>query len=156
MSLLNHNPEANVCREAEWNKVSTALERLVVDNGCLNEAEVTELDFSALRELRSIEIGSHSGKNVIEVKMVGLHKLETVTIGTCCFVPLAFRKDSIRGNFCLKDCEQLKELKIGNMAFTLYCVFEIERVLSLERIEMGNNCFNSSPLELKSLFLRRS
>ena len=75
----------------EWNTVSKELERLVVDNGCLNEAEVTELDFSALTELRSIEIGSHSGKNVIEVKMVGLHKLKTVTIETNCFVPPSFR-----------------------------------------------------------------
>lgn len=137
----------------EWNKVSTALERLVVDNGCLNEAEVTELDFSALTELRSIEIGSHSGKNVIEVKMVGLHKLETVTVGTCCFVPPSFRKDSIRGHFCLKDCEQLKELKIGSMTFMLYYVFEIEKAFSLERIELGGECFNYSSLELKSLFL---
>ena len=137
----------------EWNKVSKELEQLVVDNGCLNEAEVTELDFSALTELRSMEIGSHSCKNVLEVKMVGLHKLEMVTIGTCCFVPLSFRKDSIRGHFCLKDCEQLKELKIENMAFKLYGVFEIERAISLEKMELGNYCFGYSSLELKSLFL---
>lgn len=137
----------------EWNKVNKTLERLVVDNGCLNEAEVTELDFSALKELRSIEIGSHSCKNAIEVKMVGLHKLETVTIETCCFVPPSFGKDSIRGHFCLKDCEQLKELKIGNMAFMLYGVFEIERAFSLEKMELGNSCFSYSSLELKSLFL---
>ena len=136
----------------EWNKVSTALERLVVDNGCLNEAEVTELDFSALTELQSIEIGSHSCKNVIEVKMVGLHKLEMVTIGTCCFVPPSFRKDSIRRHFCLKDCEQLKELKIGSNSFVLYCIFEIERAFSLEKIELGYECFSYSSLELKGLF----
>ena len=137
----------------EWNTVNTALERLVVDNGCLNEAEVTELDFSALTELRSIEIGSHSGKNVIEVKMVGLHKLKTMTIETNCFVPPSFRKDSIRGHFCLKDCEQLKELKIGSYSFLRYCVFEIEKAFSLEEIDLGDNCFCYSSLELKSLFL---
>ena len=113
----------------EWNKVNTALERLVVDNGCLNEAEVTE------------------------VKMVGLHKLKTVTIETNCFVPPSFRKDSIRGHFCLKDCEQLKELKIGSYSFLRYCVFEIEKAFSLEEIDLGDNCFCYTSLELKSMFL---
>ena len=137
----------------EWNNASKELERLVVDNGCLNEAEVTELDFSALTELRSIEIGSHSGKNVLEVKMVGLHKLETMTIETCCFVPPSFTEESTKGHFCLKDCEQLKELKIESDSFAVYGTFEVERVLSLARIQLGDFCFSYSSLELKSLLL---
>ena len=40
-------------------------------------------------------------------------------------------------HFYLKDCEKLKELKIGCESFMGYSVCEIENVPSLEVIEMG-------------------
>ena len=57
--------------------------------------------------------------------------------------------------FYLKNCERLKELKIGRYSFSDYSVCEIENVPSLEVIEMGKlnyysyNFFYAS-LELKS------
>ena len=55
----------------------------------------------------------------------------------------------------MKNCSQLKELKMGRYSFSDYSVCEIENVPSLEVIEMGElnqwsgNFYNAS-LELKS------
>ena len=55
----------------------------------------------------------------------------------------------------VKNCDALKELKIGYYSFSDYSVIEIENVNSLELIEIGemdnwsNNFFYAS-LELKS------
>ena len=55
----------------------------------------------------------------------------------------------------VKNCDTLKELKIGPYSFSDYSVIEIENVNSLELIEMGevnNRSFNFlfASLELKS------
>ena len=55
----------------------------------------------------------------------------------------------------MKNCDALKELKIGRFSFSDYSVIEIENVNSLELIEMGevNNrsfSFLFASLELKS------
>ena len=93
-----------------------------------------------------------------EVKLIGLHALERVLIGKN-----SFTKNKNNGNwtmdpklhFYLKDCEQLKELKIGNHSMEQYSVCEIANVPSLEVIEMGElnerSCnFKDASLELKS------
>ena len=58
-------------------------------------------------------------------------------------------------HFCLKNCERLRELKMGCYSFRDYFVCEIENVPSLEVIEMGDvnkesNNFKYASLELKS------
>ena len=55
----------------------------------------------------------------------------------------------------VKNCDALKELKIGNYSFSDYSLIEIESVNSLELIEIGGvieDSFNfySASLELKS------
>ena len=62
--------------------------------------------------------------------------------------------DSTR-HFYLKNCERLRELKIGRYSFSDYAVCEIENVPSLEVIEMGelnekSRNFFCASLELKS------
>ena len=94
-----------------------------------------------------------------ELKLIGLNGLERVVIGKSSFgkYPYDAEKDGIDPNrhFYLKDCERLRELKIGCYAFMDYSVCEIENVPSLEVIEIGelnedsgNFCYAS--LELKS------
>ena len=55
----------------------------------------------------------------------------------------------------VKNCDALKELKIGRYSFSDYSVIEIENVNSLELIELGDmnkwSCnFRYASLELKS------
>ena len=57
--------------------------------------------------------------------------------------------------FYLKNCERVRELKIGGVSFNDYAVCEIENVPSLEVIEIGdfhNESYNftCASLELKS------
>ena len=113
-------------------------------------------DVSGLKWLKSIEIGDDCFMYVEEVKLIGLNRLERVVIGMNSFTK---KKDGC-GNepnrhFYLKDCERVRELKMGCYSFSDYSVCEIENVPSLEVIEMGevnqwSGNFNYASLELKS------
>ena len=129
------------------------MEELIVDGNSCNDKTFTELDFSSFVNLKLFEVGDYSFAYVKGVKLIGLHALKRVLIGKHCF-----RNGSIydpNHHFYLKDCEKLKELKIGRYSFFGYSFLTIENTNSLEVIEMGkldewswNFCFAS--LELKS------
>ena len=94
-----------------------------------------------------------------ELKLIGLKELERVVIGKYCFKSVSYDvdKDGMNPNrhFYLKNCEKLRELKIGCQSFFDYSVCEIENVPSLEVIEMGvlsekSSSFLFASLELKS------
>ena len=141
----------------EWEKVNKRVTELVIPSKCCNEAEWSVFDVSRLRWLKSIVIGDECFENVDEVKLIGMNRLERVLIGKNSFT----KKKNSNGNdpnrhFCLKNCERVRELKIGCFSFSDYSVCEIENVPSLEVIEMGEldersyNFFCNSYLELKS------
>ena len=92
-------------------------------------------------------IGYGCLQNVGVLKLIGLKKLEKVMIGEKCFMRNDYSSDPNR-QFCLKECDALRELKIGNGSFNDYSVCEIDSLNSLEVIEIGGFCYAS--LELKS------
>ena len=105
---------------------------------------------SELKWMKTISIANSSCQNVNEVKLMGMKRLEKVTIGENCF-----KKD---GAFYLKSCPVMKELRIGVQSFDGYTICEFEDLPSLERIEMGDlqpqhgcSCFYYASLELKSI-----
>ena len=108
-------------------------------------------------ELKSIEMGNECFKNVSELKLIGMKMLESVIVGENCFTKkeTSGSKDPI-GHFYVKNCEKLRELKIGRCSFKNYSVCEIENVGSLEVIEMGESkrdsytFFYTASLRLKS------
>ena len=155
-SIPQHNPNANVHSMEEWTSLSSSVTQLIVDCCCCNDDQLKTLDFSNWRVLKGIEIGSISFQYVETVKIVGLNDLERVVIGKNCFTQhkSSFGKNPDR-HFYLKDCERLKELKIGYYSFNEYWVCRIENVDRLEVIEMGEieegGCtFKFASLELKS------
>ena len=90
------------------------------------------------------------------MKLIGLSKLERVVIGENSFTK---KKNSCGSDpnrhFYLKNCERLRELKIGCWSFSDYSMCEIENVPSLEVIEMGelnkvSINFHHASLELRS------
>ena len=98
-------------------------------------------------------MGDDCFNEVVEVKLIGLKKLERVVIGKKCFA--VERGSDPDGCFYLKDCERLRELKIGPYSFSDYSMCEIENMPSLEVIEIGDlnewsENFWSASLELKS------
>ena len=132
------------------------LEELIVENNSCNGREWTALDLGFLSHLRLLEVGDGCFKYVNEVKLIGLSKLERMVIGKKSFT----KKKNSHGNdpnrhFYLKNCERLRELKIGRYSFNDYSVCEIENLPSLRVIEMGKlnewrRVFKYASLELKS------
>ena len=132
------------------------IEELIVNDGCNNGRDWVEFDFSILCNLKHLQIGDDCFGNVNEVKLIGLHALKRVVIGQNSFTKNKnhYGYDPSR-HFYLKDCEQLKELKMGRYSFSDFSVCEITNVPSLEVIKMGkldkmSYNFYYASLELKS------
>ena len=143
----------------EWESVDYSVTELVIAAKCCNEKDVNEVDLCRFVSLKVFVVGDECFKNVEEVKLIGLSQLERVVIGKKCFTKDGFDSDDCDydpyRHFYLKNCERLRELKMGPRSFSDYSVCEIENVDSLQVIEMGKlnklsyNFFFAS-LELKS------
>ena len=136
--------------------MSPNVEVMIVDNNACNDKCFTALVLS-FSNLRVFEVGDYSFAFVDEVKLIGLSKLERVLIGKKSFTKEKndWPEYNPSRHFYLKNCERLRELKMGRYSFSDYSVCEIENVPSLEVIEMGeldedSYTFYWSSLELKS------
>ena len=154
---MNNEPLSKQVVLNEENQVlHSHIEELIVENNSCNGMEWAVLDLSFISHLRLFEVGDECFENVNEVKLIGLSKLEKVVIGMNSFT----KKKNGCGNdpnrhFHLKNCESVRELKMGRGSFSDYTVCEIENVPSLEVIEMGDlseesHDFYYVSLELKS------
>ena len=120
--------------------MNSNVEVMIVDNNACNEKCFTALDLSLFSNLKVFEVGDYSFSFVEEVKLIGLNHLVRVVIGMNSFTKEKYDSpSSINPNrhFYLKDCERVRELKMGCYSFSDYTVCEIENVPSLEVIEMG-------------------
>ena len=131
------------------------MEVITVGNNKCNEAN-DRIDLSKYFNLKNVSIGNECFFYQDVLNLTGLHSLERVMIGEKSFTK---KKNSFGNNanrkLYVKNCDALKELKIGGYSFSDYSVIEIENVNSLELIEMGevNNrsfSFLFASLELKS------
>ena len=158
--MPKHNPKTNAHSVDELMRMNQSVELLIVGNTACNEMSDTLLDLSSFSNLKEFEVGDYSFAFVDELKLIGLNRLERVVIGKNCFT----KHKNSRGNdpdrhFHLKNCERVRELKMGPYSFSDYSVCEIENVPSLEVIEMGElneTSFNfyGASLELKSDYER--
>ena len=114
------------------------------------------IDLSKYFNLKNVSIGNECFFYQDVLNLTGLHSLERVMIGMNSFTK---NMDDYGYNanrkLYVKNCDALKELKIGRYSFSDYSVIEIENVNSLELIEMGevnSDSFNFyyASLELKS------
>ena len=153
------NDENTITKRVLFNKETQLLhnhiEELIMEDSC-NGPEWTTLDLGIMSSMRVFEVGYYCFTRVHEVKLIGLSKLERVVIGKKSFTKKKndWEYNSTR-HFYLRNCERLRELKIGRYSFNDYSVCEIENVPSLEVIEMGelngDGCnFYHASLELKS------
>ena len=161
--MINHpnipkpNPNANVHSIDGLNSMYKNVKVMIVDDNACNDVGYTALNVSFFSNLEVFEVGDYSFAFVDEVKLIGLNRLERVIIGKHCF-RRNLEKNPNR-HFYLKNCERLRELKIGHHSFSDYSVCEIENVDYLEVIEMGevnewSGIFNYASLELKSDYER--
>ena len=134
------------------------MEVMIVDSNACNDKCFTALDLSFFSNLKVLEVGDYSFAYVDEAKLIGLDQLERVVIGKKSFTREKnddWPENNPNHHFYLKDCERLRELKMGSYSFSDYSVCEIENVPSLEVIEMGgmneeSYNFRYASLELKS------
>ena len=148
--------KVEISNNEEWKRVECYVDEIIIASGCCNKDELKLLDLRLFKYLRVLQVGDDCFENVNEVKLIGLHALESVVIGWNSFTKHKYKwgYDPNR-HFYLKDCENLKELKIGRYSFNDFSVCEIANVPSLEVIEMGEWCeasynFCYASLELKS------
>ena len=130
------------------------MEAITVDNFKCNE-ENDRIDLSKYFNLKNVSIGNHCFKNQDVLNLTGLHTLESVSIGSNCFT----RKSGSYGNdanrkLYVKNCDALREMRMGPYSFSDYRVIEIENVDSLEVLEIGNLNENSNNFYYASLELR--
>ena len=111
------------------------VEVLIVDTLACNTPSFTKLNLLSFVHLRQFEVGDCSFVYVKEVKMIGLKWLESVVIGENCFTKEGSRSP-IRLLY-LKDCERLRELRIGNHSFENNSSWVIVNLPSLEEMEVG-------------------
>ena len=156
-NIPKRNPHANIHSVDELRTMSQRVEVMIVDNNACNDKCFTALDLSSISNLKVFEVGDYSFAFVKEVKLMDLSKLERVVIGKNCFTKHRSNRPKCDPNrhFYLKNCERVRELKIGRYSFSDYSVCEIENVPSLEVIEMGelneeSYNFYYASLELKS------
>ena len=131
------------------------MEVITVGNNKCNGTN-DRIDLSKYFNLKNVSIGNDCFFYQDVLNLTGLHSLERVMIGMNSFT----KEKNSSGNdanrkLYVKNCDALKELKIGRYSFSDYSVIEIENVNSLELIEMGDmdslSCsFYSASLELKS------
>ena len=125
------------------------IEELLLCPGC--KLNCITLDFSLLPYLRGLYVYDNCINNVALVNLTGMHELEKVVINN------GSHRDCDKGYFYLKDCERLKELRIGCGSFKNFEIFEIENLPSLEVIEIAASdddigCFENASLVLQSGF----
>ncbi|KAK8831399.1 hypothetical protein WA577_000487 [Blastocystis sp. JDR] len=130
------------------------VEVIIVGDGMCN-GDNNRIDLSKYVNLKNVSIGNRCFKNQDVLNLTGLHSLERVMIGENSFTKENWRNDTNRKLY-VKNCDALKELKIGRRSFFDYSLIEIENVNSLELIEMGevnSFCYNFcyASLELKNL-----
>ena len=142
---------------SELNALNSTVEEIIAGSNACNDSSFTALSLTRFFYLRVFEVGNESFKNVKEVKLIDLSKLERVLIGKNSFTKCknGWPTNDPNRRFYLKNCERLRELKIGPDSFSDYSVCEIENVDSLEVIEMGklnekSRNFYYASLELKS------
>ncbi len=148
----------NVRNVRDLKNASVSVRTVVIASNCCNDWGLSVLDLSRFVNLKELKVGDECFENVDEVKLIGLNQLESVVIGMNSFTkekndyPRSINPDR---HFYLKNCERVRELKMGRYSFNDYYVCEIESVPSLEVIEMGrmneeSYNFSYASLELKS------
>ena len=160
-NLIAHTSNANVFNVNNLNALSSTVTEIIVENRCCRDPSFTVLNLTRFTNVRRIVIGHDAFMYVNEVRMIGLSKLESVEIGMNSFTKFknSYGNDPNR-HFYLKNCPNLKSLKIGRYSFSDYTVCVIESVNALETIEMGylnteSRNFYYASLELKSILVHR-
>lgn len=117
-------------------RISTGMTELIIPTNRCNEEEFRILDLSEFKKLKRLEIGSYSFENVGKVRINRLRELESIVVASHSF-------SNRPGVISVKDCNNLKEVVIGEKAFSFFKGFEVKDTPKLNSIVIDNNCFGN-------------
>ena len=150
--------------QRDWDRVESTVQSILLEDDPAVDTDLTVLDMGRFVNLVELRAGDSCCRRVTRVVIVGLKKLERIVVGGRSFRTLNYLiidgKDPNR-HFFLKDCEKLKEVKIGRGSFKDFSVCVIENLPSLESMDIGcvdllSCVFCFANLELRSGGRRRN
>lgn len=155
---MNDNPMEKRVEVADEKESSityhSGIEELIIHKWAFCDRHMKTLDLGFFFSLRVLEIEADCFSNVETTHIEGLDRLETVRIGSSCFV-VGDDWGEGKGKFYLRDCPVLKEFVVGTKSFQNCTVCEMRNLPSLETISIGSveekesNCFWYSSLVLR-------
>ena len=101
-----------------------------------------------LHSLKQIVIGNECYKRVRVFELDGLSELESVKIGMESYSmnpSEPWRTKRADGFFRIVNCSELKSIQIGRYSFSDYRSFELSNLPSLQKINIGWQCFYRAP-----------
>lgn len=111
------------------------------------------MDITLYTQLKKLTVGDNCFAKLGIVGFQGMKTLESVTIGMNSFNGGDYDPGSV---IHIKDCESLKELRIGRYSFSNYSHCIIENANSLEVLVIGDLYEESLNFQYGSLRLSRS
>ena len=141
-----------VYTKQEFDELNRKVRFIEIPSNSCNEDEFTEFDLSAFSNLETIDIGDDCLKNVYNVRLNGLTKLERMSIGKNSFYNN--KTESVEKVFELKNCNLLSELNMKRLAFRDFSKLDMESLLSLRSVKIGeigyeSRNFMNAPLQLR-------
>lgn len=104
------------------------------------------LDFSRFANLEVLRIEKDCFDYPSKLKIEGLKKLKGVEIASGCF-----HCTNADSEVIIRNCPELAELVIGDHSFPSFKSLRMSGLPSLQRIQMGAECFREVSLEVKTM-----
>lgn len=104
------------------------------------------LDFSRFANLEVLRIEKDCFDYPSKLKIEGLKKLKGVEIASGCF-----HCTNADSEVIIRNCPELTELVIGDHSFPSFKSLRMSGLPSLQRIQMGAECFREVSLEVKTM-----
>ena len=155
---MNDNPMEKRVEVADEKESSityhSGIEELIIHEYAFCDRHMKTLDLGFFFSLRVLEIEADCFSNVETTHIEGLDRLETVRIGSSCFV-VGDDWGEGKGKSYLRDCPVLKEFVVGTKSFQNCTVCEMRNLPCLETISIGtveeeeSSCFWYSSLVLR-------
>ena len=119
------------------------IEIVNITSGLCSSYGGTEFILRGLPALKSIVIGDNCFGNVRVFELDGLCELESVEIGQKSF--RIDEREKNDGSCRIVNCRKLKSIQIGYESFEDYHSFELNKLPSLQSIDIGDWCFRYVP-----------
>ena len=103
----------------------TFVEKLRICNHSCNDCTFSMLDLSSSTFLKEVVIGDHCFIHTKVFKAVNNQFIQTISIGTVCFMPRTLPSKKDEGLFLLSNLTALVSVEVGAESFTQYTTFTI-------------------------------